>query len=127
MSRKERPQTMARSYSVKKRNNVYYLRHRITPDGRQVQVSLRTDEQREAHRRATKKVREAEIELACAESSQVEDPQDKWGNLKKQLFSDTNRREFVERFGDMQTEKVVKAAQLEQAQLILQQKRNTQR
>ena len=51
---------MASKYSVAKRGKVYYLRHRITPDGRQVWVSLKTPEQREAYRKAKSFVRDAE-------------------------------------------------------------------
>ena len=55
---------MASKYSVAKRGKVYYLRHRITPDGRQVWVSLKTPEQREAYRKAKSLVREAELRVA---------------------------------------------------------------
>ena len=57
---------MGSNYSVYKRGRYYYLVHRITPDGTQVHVSLRTIEQREAYRLAKQKVREAEMRVAMA-------------------------------------------------------------
>lgn len=71
---------MASSYSVRKRGNIYYLRHRITPDGRLVAVSLRTNEQREAYRRAKQLVREAELQVAQARLRAEPSPEiEAWG------------------------------------------------
>ena len=70
---------MASKYSVAKRGKVYYLRHRITPYGRQVWVSLKTPEQREAYRKAKSLVREAELRVALSRRTPEQDAEfDDW-------------------------------------------------
>ena len=60
---------MPSSFSVFKRGKVYYVCHRITLDGRQVQKSLKTREQRDAYRRAKELVAEAERKVGSVWSS----------------------------------------------------------
>ena len=70
---------MASKYSVAKRGKVYYLRHRITPDGRQVWVSLKTSEQREAYRKAKSLIRDAELRVALSRRTPAQDAEfDDW-------------------------------------------------
>ncbi len=57
---------MPKGYSVIKRGNVYFLYHRKNLDGKLVGMSLRTDELRDAHRKAKQKIIELECELALA-------------------------------------------------------------
>lgn len=57
---------MRKGYSVVKRGNNYYLYHRKNPEHKLVGVALKTNEQREAYRRAKEKVIELDAALAVS-------------------------------------------------------------
>jgi len=88
------------SYSVAKRGNVYYLRHRITPDGRQVQVSLGVREQREAYRKAKQLVREAELKVALAKTSAQRDAENEAWSKEFLEAAEDKRLEMTKAFVD---------------------------
>lgn len=86
---------MASKYSVAKRGKVYYLRHRITPDRKQVSVSLKTPEQREAYRMAKQLVREAEFRVALSQRTPAQEAEFEAWHERFQTASDATAAEMT--------------------------------